>query len=202
MTRMICVYCSSSDQLDPKYGREAERFARQLVAHGWGLVYGGGNRGVMGVLGRTVKAEGGRVVGILPGFMKARELALDSADELITVATMRERKQRMEERADGFVTLPGGIGTLEEFAEVLALRYLNIVHKPMVLVNQDGFYDDLLRFFARMTRERFKSAALHDVFTAVDRVDDVWPHLEQPKPFTADELWLPRSLISGPDRNP
>lgn len=189
MARLICVYCSSSDELDPKYFREAERFGRQLVAHGWGLVYGGGNRGVMGVVGRTVKAAGGRVVGIIPGFMKTRELALDGADELITVATMRERKQRMEERADGFVTLPGGIGTLEEFTEMLALSYLNLVRKPMVLVNQDGFYDDLLRFFERMTRERFKSAGLHDLFAVVNSVDGVWPHLEHPRPFVADELW-------------
>jgi uncharacterized protein (TIGR00730 family) len=136
-----------------------------------------------------VKAAGGRVVGIIPEFMKVRELALDDASELITVPTMRERKQRMEERADGFVTLPGGIGTLEEFTEMLTLRYLNLVHKPILLVNQDGYYDDLLRFFTRMTCEHFKSAGLHELFTAVNSVDDVWSHLEQPKPFMADELW-------------
>ena len=128
--------------------------------------------------------------------MKSRELALTAADELVTVGTMRERKQLMEERADGFVTLPGGIGTLEEFAEVMTHRYLNRLHKPIVLVNQDGFYDDLLRFFERMTRERFKSPGLHDLFTVADTVDEVWPHLETPKPFTADALWRER----GPAR--
>jgi len=189
MPRLVCVYCSSSDEIDAKYFREAERFGRQLVAHDWGLVYGGGNRGVMGVLGRTVREAGGLVVGIIPEFMKARELALDSANELITVGTMRERKQLMEERADGFVTLPGGIGTLEEFTEVMTLRYLNLLHKPVILVNQDGFYDELLRFFDRMTRERFKSPGLHDLFTVVNTVDEVWPHLDEPKPFVADELW-------------
>jgi len=102
--KLIGVYCSSSDKIDGKYYQEAERFGRQLVEHGWGLVYGGGNRGVMGVLGRTVRAAGGHVVGIIPAFMKTRELALDSANELVAVATMRERKQLMEERADGFVT--------------------------------------------------------------------------------------------------
>lgn len=192
MPRLICVYCSSSDRLDPKYYERAAHFGRQLVAHGWGLVYGGGNRGAMGVVGRTVKEAGGHVVGIIPEFMKARELALTGADELITVATLRERKQLMEERAEGFVTLPGGIGTLEEFVEIMVLRYLNLVHKPMILVNQDGFYDDLLRFFERMTRERFKSPGLHDLFTAVDTIDEVWRHLQNPKPFTADELWRER----------
>jgi len=189
MPRFICVYCSSSDRLDPKYYATAAQLGRQLVEHGWGLVYGGGNRGAMGVVGRAVKAAGGRVVGIIPEFMKSRELALTDADELITVATLRERKQLMEERAEGFVTLPGGIGTLEEFLEIMVLRYLNRLHKPVILLNQDGFYDDLLRFFERMTRERFKSAGLHNLFTVVATVDEIWRHLRNPKPFTADELW-------------
>jgi uncharacterized protein (TIGR00730 family) len=189
MPRLICVYCSSSDRLDDKYYGLAACFGRQLVAHGWGLVYGGGNRGVMGVLGRSVKEANGYVVGIIPEFMKSRELAIDDASELITVATMRERKQLMEERAAGFVTLPGGIGTLEEFTEVMTLRYLNLLHKPVILLNQDGFYDDLLRFFERMTRERFKSPGLHDLFAVAGTVDEVWAHLQDPKPFTADPLW-------------
>ena len=189
MPRLICVYCSSSDRLDDKYYKVAACFGQQLVAHGWGLVYGGGNRGVMGVLGQAVKEAGGYVVGVIPGFMKSRELALDDASELITVATMRERKQLMEERAAGFVTLPGGIGTLEEFTEVMTLRYLNLLHKPVILLNQDGFYDDLLRFFERMTREHFKSPGLHDLFTVAGTVDEVWLHLQDPKPFTADQRW-------------
>ena len=192
MPGFLCVYCSSSDRLDPKYYGAAERFGRQLAGHGWGLVYGGGNRGVMGVLGRAVKQAGGRVVGIIPEFMKSRELALDDADELVTVRTLRERKQLMEERADAFVALPGGIGTLEEFVEVMTLRYLNQLHKPIILVNQDGFYDDLLRFFERMTRERFKSPGLHDLFAVVAAGDEVWQLLQNPKPFTADELWRDR----------
>lgn len=192
MARLICVYCSSSDKLDAKYYREAERFGDQLVAHGWGLVYGGGNRGVMGVLGRRVLAAGGHVVGVIPEFMKVRELAFDGASELITVQTMRERKQRMEARAAGFVTLPGGVGTLEEFSEILALRYLNQLQKPLILVNQGGFYDDLLRFFARMTAERFRPEGLHDPFTVVESIDDVWPHLDRPNGFAADELWRER----------
>jgi uncharacterized protein (TIGR00730 family) len=189
MSGFICVYCSSSDRLDPKYYTEAGRFGRQLAAHGWSLVYGGGNRGVMGVLGRAVKEAGGHVVGIIPEFMKSRELALTDADELVTVGTLRERKHLMEQRADAFVALPGGIGTLEEFLEVMTLRYLNRLHKPMILVNQDGFYDDLLRFFERMTREHFKSPGLHELFTVANTVDEVWQHLEDPKPFTADALW-------------
>jgi hypothetical protein len=105
---------------------------------------------------------------------------------------MRGRKQLMEERADGFVALPGGIGTLEEFVEIIAHGSLNLVHKPMVLVNQDGFYDDLLRFFERITREGFKSPNLHDLYTVVGTSDEVWQHLKNPKASTVDAIWRKR----------
>ncbi len=189
MPKLLCVYCSSSRVLDPKYYTAAEALGRGMVVRGWGLVYGGGHAGLMGSVARAVKQEGGYVVGVIPEFMKSRELAYLEADELVTVSTMRERKQLMEERADGFVTLPGGIGTLEELTEIMTLRYLNRLPKPVVLVNQDGFYDDLLRFFERMVRERFKSPGLSDLFTVADTVEDVWQHLDTPRPFTADDLW-------------
>lgn len=143
----------------------------------------------MGSVARAVQEAGGHVVGIIPEFMKSRELAFNEANELVTVSTMRERKQQMEERADAFVTLPGGIGTLEELTEIMTLRYLNQLSKPVVLVNQDGFYDDLLRFFDRMVAERFKSPGMNDLFAVANDVEDVWRHLESPRPFMADELW-------------
>src|SRR5882672_3335170 len=103
--KLLCVYCSSSDRLDPKYVAATEELGRELVAQGWGLVYGGGKTGLMGAVARGTKSAGGRVVGVIPEFMKARELAFDEADELVTVVTMRERKLLMEARADAFVTL-------------------------------------------------------------------------------------------------
>ncbi len=192
MTKLLCVYCSSSGKLDPKYYDAGERLGRALVERGWGLVYGGGNAGLMGTVARAVKGAGGHVVGIIPDFMIERELAFHAADELITVTTMRERKRLMAERADAFVTLPGGIGTLEEFTEIMTERYLNLTRKPVVLVNQDGFYDDLIRFFDRMVHERFKSPGLTDLFTVADHVDRVWPLIENPRPFTADAIWQER----------
>ena len=189
MDRLICVYCASSRSLDPKYHAAAAALGREMVSRGWGLVYGGGHAGLMGSVARAVKAAGGRVVGVIPEFMKSRELAYLEADELVTVKTMRERKQLMEERASAFVTLPGGIGTVEEFMEIITLRYINQLAKPVVLVNQDGFYDDLLRFFERMTAEKFKSPGLLQLFDVAPRVEDVWPLLETAKPFAADELW-------------
>ena len=189
MPKLLCVYCSSSAKLDSKYYEAGERLGRAMVANGWGLIYGGGNAGLMGVVARTVKASGGIVVGVIPDFMTERELAYHEADELVVVATMRERKRIMAERADAFVTLPGGIGTLEELTEIMTERYLNLSTKPLVLVNQDGFYDDLLKFFERMVREKFKSPGLSDLFSVAPSVDDVWSLLGQPDRFTADPFW-------------
>ena len=192
MEKLLCVYCASSRQLDRKYHNVAEEVGRGLVARGWGLVYGGGNVGLMGTIAHAVKAAGGHVVGVIPEFMIARELAFHNADELITVTTMRERKRQMEERAAAFLTLPGGLGTLEELTEIMTLRYVNLVHKPVVLLNQDGFYDDLLRFFERMTEEKFKSPGLHKLLAVAATVEDVWPLLEAPHTFEADAIWQNR----------
>ena len=189
MTKLLCVYCSSSTKLDPKYYEAGEQLGREMVAQGWGLVYGGGNIGLMGSVARSVKDAGGVVVGVIPDFMQVRELAYIEATELVVVTTMRERKRVMAERADAFLTLPGGIGTLEEMAEILSERYLNLTQKPLVVLNQDGFYDDLLRFLERMATENFKSAGLADLLAVAATVSDVWPLLDEPKSFEADPLW-------------
>jgi uncharacterized protein (TIGR00730 family) len=189
MAKLLCVYCGSSSRLDPKYYSAAEAVGRSMVANGWGLVYGGGNVGMMGALAQAVTDSGGHVVGVIPGFMKERELAYHRADELITVDSMRERKRVMEERASAFLALPGGIGTLEELTEIMTLRYINRIDKPIVLYNQEGFYDDLLRFFERMTRERFKSAGLQAVLSVAARVEEIWPLLGAPGTFEADAIW-------------
>ncbi|MFI5356547.1 MAG: TIGR00730 family Rossman fold protein, partial [Opitutales bacterium] len=187
--KLLCVYCSSSRHLAPEYYEVAETVGREMVPRGWGLVYGGGKSGLMGAVARGVRAGGGRVVGIIPEFMKVRELADLEADELVTVETMAERKQEMIARAGAFLALPGGIGTLEEIAEVLTLRYLAQLDKPAVFFNQNGFYDDLLRFFDRMQHERFRTSGMRGLYAVAARRDEIWPHLEQPQPYVADALW-------------
>ncbi len=175
---MLCVYCSSSDRLDPKYYAVAEVLGMEMVRRDWGLVYGGGKTGLMGSVARTVKRGGGRVIGVIPDFMKAKELAFDEADELITVVTMRERKLLMEARADAFLALPGGWGTLEEMMEILTLRQLDVLRKPCVFLNQDGFYDDLLRFFERMINEHFNKPSNLNLFAVAPSIEQVFAHLE------------------------
>lgn len=190
MAKLLCVYCSSSDRLDPKYPAVAEALGRELVAQGWGLVYGGGKTGLMGAVARGTKAAGGRVVGVIPEFMKARELAFDAADELVTVVTMRERKLLMEARADAFVALPGGFGTLEEIMEILTLRQLDVVRKPCVFLNQDGFYDDLLRLFERMLAEKFFKPSNMGLFRVAADVPGVFAQIEAARTTPAESKWF------------
>jgi len=190
MPKLLCVYCSSSDRLDPKYAAAAAELGRDMVARGWGLVYGGGKTGLMGAVARAVKDSGGHVVGVIPEFMKARELAYDEADELVTVVTMRERKLLMETRADAFVTLPGGFGTLEEIMEILTLRQLDVVKKPCVFLNQEGFYDDLLRLFERMLKEKFFKPSNMDLFRVAATVPEIFTQIEAAAGVRAEPKWF------------
>lgn len=190
MSKLLCVYCASSDRLDPKYYAAAAELGRALVTRGWGLVYGGGKTGVMGAVARAVKQSGGRVVGVIPEFMKARELAYDEADELVTVITMRERKLLMETRADAFVALPGGWGTLEEIVEILTLRQLDVVRKPCVFLNQDGFYDPLLQLFDRMLAEKFFKPSNMELFRVARTVPEIFSEIDAAAGVRADAKWF------------
>ena len=190
MTKLLCVYCASSDRLDPKYYGAAAELGRLMVLRGWGLVYGGGKTGIMGAIARAVKQSGGRVVGVIPEFMKARELAYDEADELFTVITMRERKLMMEARADAFVALPGGWGTLEEIMEILTLRQLDVVKKPCVFLNQDGFYDPLLQLFDRMLDEKFFKPSNLELFRVADTVPKIFDEIKAAAGTKADPKWF------------
>jgi uncharacterized protein (TIGR00730 family) len=190
MPKLLCVYCASSDRLDPKYYAAAAELGRELVTRGWGLVYGGGKTGMMGAIARAVTQSGGRVVGVIPEFMKARELAYDEADELVTVLTMRERKLLMETRADAFVALPGGWGTLEEILEILTLRQLDVVRKPCVFLNQDGFYDPLLRLFDTMLAEKFFKPSNMDLFRSAANVAEVFAQIEAAAVAKPEAKWF------------
>jgi cytokinin riboside 5'-monophosphate phosphoribohydrolase len=190
MTKLLCVYCASSDRLDPKYYAAAAELGREMVVRGWGLVYGGGRTGMMGAVARAVKQNGGRVVGVIPEFMKVRELAYLEADELVTVITMRERKLLMETRADAFVALPGGWGTLEEIMEILTLRQLDVVKKPCVFLNQDGFYDPLLQLFERMLAEKFFKPSNMELYRVAPTVPEVFTQIDAAANARAESKWF------------
>lgn len=144
----VCVYCGSRPGQDPAFAQAAAAVGQWIGAHGGQLVYGGGRAGLMGIVANATLAAGGRVVGVIPHALVAREHAHRGCTELIEVATMHERKRIMAERADAFLALPGGIGTFEELFEVWTLRHLGYIQKPLGLLNVSGYYDALLHFMA------------------------------------------------------
>ena len=190
MTKSLCVYCSSSDRLDQKYSDVATQVGAEMARRQWTLVYGGGKTGLMGSVARGVKSNGGRVVGVIPEFMKDRELEFTEADELISVLTMRERKMLMETRADAFLALPGGWGTLEELLEVLTLAHLEVLKKPIVILNQDGYYDDLLRFCQKIVDEKFMNTTIHGKYSVARTVDEIFPLIENWSHRPGDAKWF------------
>ncbi|MDR1529058.1 MAG: TIGR00730 family Rossman fold protein [Burkholderiales bacterium] len=140
----LCVFCGAAHGADPAYTEAAAAFGKALTRHRIELVWGGGQVGLMGVVADAVIAGGGKTYGIIPSFMAERELAHPDADTMIIVDSMHERKARMAEKADGFVALPGGFGTLDELFEIITWAQLHIHVKPIGLLNVRGFFDPLL----------------------------------------------------------
>jgi len=151
----ICVYCGSGDGRDPVYLQAARSLGKSLAEAGIGLVYGGGSGGLMGALADSVMANGGTVTGIIPQFLVERERAAHNLSELIVTNDMHERKWAMFERADAFVALPGGIGTLEELIEVLTWAQLGRHDKPVVIADIDGFWRHLSLLLDHMNAKGF-----------------------------------------------
>ncbi len=153
--RTICVFCGSSVGVQPAYAEAARLLGRELVRRGIELVYGGGNVGLMGVIADAVLEAGGRVTGVIPDAMVARDLAHAGVQSLRVVRSMHERKALMADLADGFVAMPGGYGTFEELCEAVTWTQLGLHAKPCGLLNVAGYYDPLLALFDRAVRERF-----------------------------------------------
>ncbi len=171
----ICVFCASADGANPAYQESAGRLGDALARRGIGLVYGGAKAGLMGAVADAVLAGGGRVIGVIPHVLVDMEVSHAGCTELHVVDTMHTRKALMGEKADAFLILPGGYGTLEEMFEVLAWQTLRLHDKPICLLNVAGFYDDLIRFLdhcqaegvlRRGTREMLRIAT--DVEEALD----------------------------------
>lgn len=153
--KRIAVYCGSAAGASEIYRLEAVKFAQILVEQGITLVYGGASVGIMGTVADTVLREGGKAIGVIPALLEGREIAHKNLTELHRVSTMHERKSKMIELADGFVALPGGFGTLEEFAEVFTWSQIGLHQKPVGLMNINNYYDPLLSLISKMTDEQF-----------------------------------------------
>ena len=177
--KTVCVYCGSGTGADPIYGEAARELGRRFAETGIRLVYGGGSVGLMGEIASAVLGHGGCVTGIIPRFLSERERLLRGVDELIVTEDMHARKRLMFERAEAFVALPGGIGTLEELVEMLTWGQLGRHEKPVVLANVGGFWNPLLALFAHMTEQGFIRPGLTVTYMAVDRVADIVPKLQE-----------------------
>ena len=175
----ICVYCSSSPQIDDGFPPVAQTLGAGIAARNHTLVYGGGTSGLMGVVARAAREGGSPVVGVIPDKLKSIEgVARHTADELIVTDTMSERKRIMYLRADAFVVLPGGFGTLEEFLEVLTLRQLAYHERPVVVVNHDGFFDPLLGFFDQLYAQNFSRTPHEELVFVTDTPDGALQYLD------------------------
>jgi len=187
MTR-ICIYSGSSLGASAEYSAAAAAFGAACARRGLTIVYGGGSAGLMGVLADSALAAGGRIIGVIPHAMIAEERAHRGLTELIPVETMHERKHRMAELADGFVALPGGIGTLEEVIEVFTWLQLGLHLKPVGLLNASGYYDLLLKFLAHVRDEDFLTAQHHSMLAISSDAESLLDqlaatkHVHVPKP--------------------
>ncbi len=169
--KSVCLFCGSSDRSDPAYTVAAQAFGAQAAAAGWRLVYGGGGVGLMGASARAAHEAGGRVLGVMPGFLRSRERLFDDVETLV-VTSMHERKTIMYDQSDAFVVAPGGVGTLEEVIEVLSWKRLDLHGKPVIFLNINGFWDSLLATLEHsiasgMTPETFRQA-----WSVADTVED------------------------------
>ena len=166
----VCLFCGSSELSDPAYTEAARAFGAQTAAAGWRLVYGGGGVGLMGASARAAHAAGGRVLGVMPGFLRSRERLFDDVETLI-VPSMHERKTIMYDQSDAFVVAPGGVGTLEEVIEVLSWKRLDLHAKPVIFLNLNGFWEPLLAVMEHSIAERMTPDSFRQAWVVCDTVE-------------------------------
>jgi uncharacterized protein (TIGR00730 family) len=188
--KRICVFAGSSTGVRPEYAQAAQALAAELARRGLGLVYGGGSVGLMGVLADTALAQGVEVIGVIPGPLATRELAHSGLSDLRVVGSMHERKATMASLVDGFVALPGGLGTLEETLEVLTWSQLGIHEKPVGLLNVAAYFDPLLSLLTRAAAEGFVRREYLDLLLSADTPAALLDAFVAWRPPTLIRAWL------------
>ncbi|MBE6806352.1 MAG: TIGR00730 family Rossman fold protein [Ruminococcaceae bacterium] len=181
----ICVYGAASPIIDPEYIRLVEIMGEKMAKRGHSLVFGGGGNGLMGAAARGVKKGGGHILGVIPKFFDDEkiEAVYSECDELIEPDTMRERKQIMEDNADAFIIVPGGIGTFEEFFEILTLKQLCRHNKPIAMYNINGYYNEIVEAILAATNKNFIRENCMELFYLSDNLEELFAYIET-KPRT------------------
>ena len=175
----ICVYGASSRTLDPSYLEEMTEFGRKMAERGHTLIFGAGATGMMGAVAEGVSSKNGRLIGVCPYFLDKGDVLFTHCTELIYTETMRERKQKLEELSDAFVVAPGGVGTLDEFFEILTLKHLGRHTKPIVIFNLQGFYNELISFVEKSIQENFMLDSVKDLFFVSENTEEILEYLER-----------------------
>ncbi len=174
----LCVFCGSKTGDDPAFEADARRLGELIAERGVKLVFGGGRIGLMGVVAKAVLDGGGHAIGVIPDFLKELEVGDDGVTEQIVTGSMHERKNRMFELADGFVVLPGGLGTLDEALEIVTWKQLQLHAKPVVIVNSGGYWSRLEALVQGIIDGGFAHPAVAELFTVVESPDDVFAALD------------------------
>lgn len=192
--KSITVFCGSSLGSLKIFQDQAYLLGQKLAQRNINLIYGGANVGLMGAVANGAVENRGTVIGILPNFLKEKEIAHKHLNELIVVETMHERKTKMNELSDGVITLPGGFGTLEEFFEMLTWAQLGLHKKPIAILNIDGFYDDLLCLVQNMVDKGFLKEVNQQMIIVSDNIDELLNKMVLYKP-PLEEKWVTKNVI-------
>lgn len=182
----ICVYGASSNEIRKSYLESGEALGRLMADRGHGLVFGGGGQGMMGATARGITERGGYCLGVAPSFFNVDGVLFEHCTEFIYTETMRERKQIMEERSDAFVMTPGGIGTFEEFFEILTLKQLGRHNKPIAILNIDGYYDDMAHMLRTTVEEGFMKPACLELYGVFSEPEALVDYLESDQASVMD----------------
>ena len=177
----ICVYGASSNKIDRIYIEFVEELGKKMAERGHNLVFGAGTNGLMGAVARGIDNGKSEIIGIVPSFFNVDGVLYENCTELIFTETMRQRKQILEDRSDGFIILPGGIGTFDEFFEILTLKQLARHHKPIVIFNVNGYYDKLIQFMEHAVDERFVKESYKEMIKIFDNADTMLDYIEKYK---------------------
>ncbi|GAC1318858.1 MAG: TIGR00730 family Rossman fold protein [Collimonas sp.] len=192
--KSLCIYCGSSPGATPVYAQAARELAQAMVEQNIALVYGGGNVGLMGIIADEVMRLGGQATGVIPEALLKKELGHNGLTQLHIVKDMHERKAMMADLSDGFIAMPGGVGTLEELFEVFTWAQLGFHQKPIGLLNVDGFYDGLLQFIQHMVSQRFLKGEQAEILIAEARPADLLQRFRSFVPHHVPK-WLDRNTI-------
>ncbi|MCP4762246.1 MAG: TIGR00730 family Rossman fold protein [archaeon] len=188
--KIICVFCSSSEAISEIYRENSRKLGKLIAMEGWNLVYGGADVGLMGILSREVKKSGGKILGVIPEMMVGFGIQNKGDDEKIITKTMHERKSIMEEQANAFIVLPGGFGTLEEMMEVITLKQLGYHNKSIVILNINGFYDNLMIFFEKMFTEHFAKRQYTKLYHVTSDLNDAISYIKNYEAKIIPNKWF------------